>query len=133
MKIMFVCTGNIFRSLSAEKIFNKKTKEKGLLMQAVSYGTQGTNRKVSKIVIDELKKRGISIKGHKSKKLTKENLIGIDTIITMAKEHQDFLDKEFGIKTPLFDEIALGTPSSVYDVTDVIEKPSKQRKEREDT
>ena len=73
LKVLFVCTGNIFRSLSAEycmKDYLKRNNIKNITVH--SAGTVANKEHAHPAIITTLKSHGIIIKNHVQTKLTKE-------------------------------------------------------------
>ncbi len=65
-KVLFLCTGNYYRSRFAEKLFNDLATQKGLDWQADSRGLaleRGTNNvgAISHYAVEALKERGINL------------------------------------------------------------------------
>lgn len=116
--ILFVCTGNIFRSLSAQKIFEQYLKEQGISGWKVgSAGIVANPQTMHSKVGEVLTTLGISDLSHTQRKVTKEILDSYDAIVCMAQDHLDFLQKEFGHKgAMLFNSLANGEETSILDV-----------------
>ena len=116
--ILFVCTGNIFRSLSAEYclkhyILKKKQKEWNIH----SAGIIAKKEPVHNIVFETLNHFGIENVHHTQRKLTKKILDNSDIVIAMAKDHKKFIKSKFGYdKVYLFNELAINYNSSVRDI-----------------
>jgi len=99
MKVLFVCNGNVARSQMVSTIFNKLTHGRH---ESRSAGTtvidlkRGVNREGKKIkdvasaehVSNALKELGIDISEHSRHQVTKEDLHGVDLIVTMAAKKQ---------------------------------------------
>ena len=82
VKVLFICTGNIFRSLSAEyclKDYLKKHKIKNI--EVSSAGTVANIRDIPVETKKQLLKRGIDPSKHKQRRLTKKILEENDIII----------------------------------------------------
>ncbi|MBI2565181.1 hypothetical protein HYV79_04320 [Candidatus Woesearchaeota archaeon] len=121
IRILFVCTGNVFRSLSAEWCLKEHLKKNNINNIIVhSAGTLAEKEHIHPTVLSALKAHGIFVNNHIQTKLTKEIIEKNDVIIAMAGYHQDFIKKNFGISVPLFNKIALGKSSSVNDINDVL-------------
>ena len=130
-KILFVCTGNVFRSMSAEKCFNdyvKKNRINGWTTD--SAGTfEATQDYIDPVVVEILSEFNIDTSSHQAKILTQELMENSDLVVAMAKSHQDFIEKTFWIKVPLFNEILKWESSSIDDQDDVVEDKIAQRDE----
>jgi len=116
MKVLFVCTGNTFRSASVEYLFNKFLKEKNDDSIIVSSaGTKGYPPGMFKETVDELKKLGVDASNHHYKILNKQMLDESDLVICMSLKHKKFIKENFAKESILFNEILKGENSDVAD------------------
>ncbi len=98
INILFLCTGNICRSPTAEGIFVNRIKQEKLEKKFFvdSAGTHGYHEgdppdlRAQK----ECKKHNIDLSKIKSRKLNDEDLSSFDYIIAMDKIHYDFVQKK---------------------------------------
>lgn len=115
-KVLFICTGNIFRSVSAEYLlrlyFEKKQNNNFIVSSA---GTKGNNSGIHKSTIESVKKYGGNISLHKYVVATKELVNDANIIICMSKHHVNFLHKQFGVMSYLFNELAFGEKTDLKD------------------
>ncbi|MDX2440318.1 MAG: hypothetical protein QNK40_07160, partial [Desulfobacterales bacterium] len=72
-------------------------------------------------VHDYLNMKGLDISNHRRRTLSKEIVESSDLIITMSTDHQAYLKKYFGIKTPLFSEVSGYGKKPLFDVTDIFQ------------
>ena len=122
MKIVFVCTGNIFRSFSAEYCAKKLAKEKGINLEISSAGTTARPTQQPDVkTVETLKSLGISDINHKQTRLSEDIIKKNDVIIAMGTDHKEFIKEKFGIDVPLFNEIAYGRTDGVLDIHEKIE------------
>lgn len=120
-KILFVCTGNIFRSVAAEYCLRDYLEKEGVKNVVIkSAGTMKFKQVNHPLVLKTLSSLGIDARRHKQVKLNKKMLYKQDLVVAMAKDHQDFIKKEFGLDTPLFNELALKKSVSILDVCDAV-------------
>lgn len=128
--ILFVCTGNIFRSLSAELCLKKYLFEKGIFDWKIdSAGITAAPDIIDPQTLETLRQLNINASEHKQRKLTKEMLSEHGVVVGMAKNHIAFMKSEFGYdSTVLFNELALGENTSVLDIEDEISDPLHNRK-----
>jgi protein-tyrosine-phosphatase len=96
--VLFVCTANICRSPLAAALFRQKVMEKGSIdeWRIESAGTwalegQPAAEKSQHVLME----KGIEIKEHRSRLVTREMLEKFDLILTMEKNHQEALQIEF--------------------------------------
>ena len=102
-QILFVCTGNFYRSRFAEALFNEKAGEAHLNWQAYSRGLQlaSSQHGISPYSRQELIKRGVpkSYWSGVPKPLTREDLEKSDCIVLMDEaEHRPLLEKKFPVR-----------------------------------
>lgn len=119
--ILFICAGNIFRSMSAELCLKKQLSEKHINLKVASAGLFAQKQDVQPIVKEELEKLGIDCTKHRQRKVTKKILDSSDLVVLMTKEHQRILKEEFNVDSVLFNEIAFGKKEDFLDVCDILE------------
>jgi glycosyltransferase involved in cell wall biosynthesis/protein-tyrosine-phosphatase len=119
-KTLFVCTGNVFRSIVAEKFFIKNVQHFGLPFQARSRGTdiyfEASHPLLNKILETNY---SITLKNHKAQKLSKEDIVWASTIICFTPEHQQIVLKMYPLakdKTFLIYEITSLQPHLFQDI-----------------
>ena len=96
-KIMFVCTGNICRSPTAEAVFRHYIEQKGEteLFDIQSSGTHGyhvgdpPDNRAKKIALE----RGILMQDLSADKFTKQDFLTYDFIIAMDQGHYNTLER----------------------------------------
>ncbi|MBI5574041.1 MAG: low molecular weight protein arginine phosphatase [Elusimicrobia bacterium] len=104
-RIIFVCTGNICRSVMAEHILKKILKEKGISdIMVSSRGTEANlEYRIYGYLADVMKGAGIDFSNHTSTQITEEDVKNSYLILVMEKRHKEFLQKEFPqIKNKIF-------------------------------
>ncbi len=90
--VLFVCTGNTCRSPMAEGYFNAEAKKRGLRAEALSAGISVINEYPATLnAIQELKKDGIDISNHISRRVTPELLETAHAIYAMTSGHAEVL------------------------------------------
>ncbi len=93
--ILFVCTGNIFRSLAAEYALRR---ELGDSMAVSSAGTDDYPHVVRPNVRDYLLAKGLDVRTHRRRTVSREILAGTEMVIAMSTDHQRFLREKFGVE-----------------------------------
>lgn len=121
--ILFVCSGNVFRSMSAEYAFKKYLQDNQIMDWNVhSAGITAEPQPIDSKTLETLSKFGVDNINHKQTKLNKALLKRYDVVVAMAEYHVDFIVSEMKYKNViLFNELASGKRTSVWDIGDVIE------------
>ncbi len=91
-KFLFVCTGNICRSLLAEKLFNHMAAAKGLDLQARSCGVAA--RKIYQVppeILEILAQAGVPAFEHVSTPVSQELLLWADVVLAVTEDHHSVL------------------------------------------
>lgn len=131
MNIVFVCNANMFRSVSGHYCLNKYLKDNNI--SGVNVSSAGIcapkNKKTSENVIANLKKFKIDATSHRSRQFDREILDDADLVVAMSKNHQEYIEKEFSIHVPLFNEIAFNKSEGIADNNEVIKNPKENMKE----
>lgn len=102
-QILFVCTGNYYRSRFAEALFNQKAREAHLDWRAVSRGLRlvPSQHGISSLARQELYDRGVpqELCEGAPKALAKEDMEKSGYIVLMDEaEHRPMLEKQFPIR-----------------------------------
>ena len=128
-KILFVCSGNVFRSLSAEYCLEKILKQKkNTSWQVMSAGITAKPQPIDPKTRAVLKKCGIITIKHQQHKLNRRLLASATIVIPMAKNHLNFIQSKFGYtKAKLFNQVALGKRTSIWDIEDEVKDYATNR------
>jgi protein-tyrosine phosphatase len=120
MNVLFICTGNIFRSMSAEYLLRSYLSNMGV--KGINVSSAGTTATSSEsphyAVLEELLKHGVDAKSHVKRHVTQEIINCSDLITAMADYHIPYIKAEYGLEIPLYNEIALGLKTTVPDVNE---------------
>ncbi len=114
--ILFVCTGNIFRSMSAEYILKASLPA----YQVSSAGTEGTAQPIADCVLRRLQSYGIDPSAHVSRRLSFDILDAADLVVAMGLDHQQHLQVFFNRTAPLFNEVCFGRSEPVLDIWEAV-------------
>lgn len=138
IEVLFVCTGNIFRSMAAEQFLRAKAQAMGLTH--LRFSSAGTRAKPDKglheVTLRRLEEWGLSGREHTPRKLDAEILQQADLVVAMSKvmpdkngklpphdpdcNHQAFILKNFKRAAPVFKEVCLGKDEALPDLPEVI-------------
>lgn len=93
--VLFVCTGNICRSPTAEGILRKRLQELGLEVVVDSAGTHGyhVGDKPDPRSIRAAARRGYDISGLKARKLSAEDFERFDFVVALDDDHMRLLQR----------------------------------------
>ena len=117
--ILFICTGNIFRSLVAEYALKRH------LGQHTEYcvssaGIEAKPQLIHPIVRARLLDHGADPAGHVQRKLTQSLLDQADCIVAMGRNHQDAVQRLFGLSIPLFNQVCFERDEPILDVHEML-------------
>lgn len=115
--VLFVCTGNIFRSLTAEYALRR---ELGGGIVVASAGTEDYPYVVRPNVRDYLASKGLDVRAHQRRTLTDEILREAKTVIAMSTDHQRFMLERFAYRAPVFLEACGGACEALPDIEEVV-------------
>ena len=107
-RVLFVCTGNIFRSLTAERGLRHALLGRADI-HVSSAGTVDFPHVVAPNVREYLLSKGFDVSRHQRRTLTEAILGESDLVIAMSVNHRAYLHSRFGRSAPLFLE-ACGEP-----------------------
>lgn len=122
--ILFVCTGNIFRSMTAEYAL-KAALGPQPLYRVSSAGTEANFQVMAPEVRTRLAQRGLDASTHQQRRVTAEMLTEADVVVAMGLDHRLHLREQFGREAWLFNQICFGREEPVLDVWEAV--PHEQR------
>lgn len=116
-KILFVCTQNVFRSMSAHYLTNKYLTENNILGYEIdSCGTKAYPWEVPyEFTVELFEKKGIDVSSHKNKKINQNLIEESHIIVCMTHEHKKYIVENFKIEPYLFNQIAIGKLTDLND------------------
>jgi protein-tyrosine phosphatase len=119
-RVLFVCTGNIFRSLTAEYALRDVLGARSDITVA-SAGTEDFPHVVNPYVKDYLLTRGFDVTRHCRRTLTAQILQEPGPVIAMSTEHRSVLAERFNLRdVPLFTEACGIAGEPLPDVDEVV-------------
>jgi protein-tyrosine phosphatase len=117
--ILFVCTGNIFRSMTAEYAL-KAMLDPHSPIRVSSAGTIALPQAMHPDVRAYLVQRGVNPSPHQQRRVTAELLRASDLVIAMSTDHQSFLFDTFRYRAPLFNDVCHGRSEPLLDIWEAI-------------
>ena len=117
--ILFVCTGNVFRSMAAEYALRAQ-QEQPSVYHVESSGIEAKSQKIHPVILNRLRLKGTDPSAHVPRALTKELIQGSDLIIAMGLGHREFIRAKFGLNVPLFNEVAFGEDTPILDLHEAL-------------
>ena len=117
--VLFVCTGNIFRSVTAEYALKARLAPDTSCVVS-SAGIDAKPQSMHAWVQARLCEKGADLTTHVPRQLTKELVQAADLIIAMGRNHQAFVREQFGRDIPLFNQVCLGHDQPILDLHEVM-------------
>jgi protein-tyrosine-phosphatase len=117
--ILFVCTGNIFRSMTAEYALKARLALRSPI-RVSSAGTLAIPQEMHPDIRAYLVQRGVDPSQHHQRKVSAELLHATDLVIAMSTDHQSFLFDTFRYRAPLFNDVCHGRSEPLLDVWEAI-------------
>lgn len=118
-RLIFVCTGNIFRSLTADVALRRLLAQRADV-HVSSAGTDDYPHVVRPYTRGYLLEKGFDVSAHQRRTLTQEILAQSHLVIAMSTDHQSFIRERFGIDVPLYLEVCGQGAEWLPDIEDVI-------------
>jgi len=87
LRVLFVCTGNIYRSPMAEAFCRSAIEERGLDFTTGSAGTLEGDRPIAQIALSQIEQADPQMAAHRSTLLSAQDIRSADLIIGMARAH----------------------------------------------
>lgn len=113
--ILFVCTGNVFRSMVAEHAMRAQLGSESSLLVG-SAGIEAKPQTIHPVILARLMQKGGDPSLHLQRMLTQEMVDRTNLIIAMGRNHRDFIQRNFGRAVPLFNEVSFGTDLPILDL-----------------
>ena len=118
-RLLFVCTGNIFRSLTADAALTRLLAGRGDV-HVSSAGTVDYPHQVRPYTREYLLSKGFDVSGHRRRTLTRAIMDESHLVVAMSTDHQATIRERFGREVPLFLEVCGEAAQWLPDIEDVI-------------
>ena len=118
-RALFVCTGNIFRSLTADVALRALLAQRQDI-HVSSAGTDDFPHVVGPYTRSYLLAKGFDVSSHRRRTLTREILDESHLVVAMSTDHQALIKRRFGREVPLFLEACGEAAEWLPDIEDVI-------------
>jgi len=118
-RALFVCTGNIFRSLTADVALRTLLAER-VDIHVSSAGTVDYPHVVRPYTREYLRQKGFDVSSHQRRTLTEAIVNESHLVVAMSTDHQGFLRERFGREVPLYLEVCGEAAEWLPDIEDVI-------------
>jgi protein-tyrosine-phosphatase len=118
-RILFVCTGNIFRSLTADVALRRLLASREDI-HVSSAGTDDFPHVVGRYTRSYLLDKGFDVSSHRRRTLTREILDVSQLVVAMSTDHQAAIRARFAREVPLYLEVCGEAPEWLPDIEDVI-------------
>src|SRR5882672_1486286 len=95
MRVLFVCTGNICRSPTAEGVLRHLAKKKGIDLQVESRGTHDyhVGEPPDERAQDHAKRRGYDLSAQRARQLSRRDFEEFDLVLAMDRGHLRILQR----------------------------------------
>jgi protein-tyrosine phosphatase len=117
--VLFVCTANIFRSVTAEYALKIKLGAHRSCIVS-SAGIDAKPQPMHTWVQGRLREKGADPTTHVQRQLTRELVEAADLVLAMGRDHQAYIREQFGRDVPLFNQVCLGHDKPVLDLHEVM-------------
>ena len=117
--ILFVCTGNIFRSMVAEYAVRTQLGSQPRY-RVESAGIEARPQTIHPLIRARPLQKGADPSAHVQRALTKELVERTDLIIAMGEDHREFIQRHFDRTAPLFNEVSFGIETPLLDLHEAL-------------
>ncbi len=118
-EVLFVCTGNVFRSLTAEYALRAALGNRADIAVG-SAGTEDYAHVVPPEITDYLMQKNLDVRAHRRRTLTREIVDAARLVIAMSVDHREFIHARFGRSAPLFLACCGEAPEALLDIHEAV-------------
>lgn len=112
-RILFVCNGNIFRSMTAEQALRVQFPDQ---FEAASAGVTANPQEMLAPVKQRLIELGADPTSHRQRKFDQDILDGVDLAVAINLDHQAHFKSTYGIDVPLFNRVCYDRDEGLLDI-----------------
>lgn len=113
-EVLFVCTGNVFRSLTAEYALRRARAD----LIVASAGTEDYPHVVRPEVSEYLLQKGFDVRGHRRRTLARDMMDSF--VVAMSLDHRDFIRANFARDVPVFLQCCGGAAEALLDLHEAV-------------
>jgi protein-tyrosine phosphatase len=113
--LLFICTGNVFRSVTAEYALKARLGPE-MRLTVGSAGIEAKPQTLHPMIVEYLRDKGADPSAHVQRKLTRELLESANLAIATGFDHREFVRERFGRDVPLFNQVCFEQEEPVLDV-----------------
>lgn len=117
--VLFICTGNVFRSMAAEHILRHRMGMPAPYAVG-SAGTTANPQPLHPTVSERLLHYGIDPQGHRQRRLDEALLAAAALPVAMSLDHRAYVRRHFGRDVPLFNQICYGREAPILDLWEAV-------------
>jgi protein-tyrosine-phosphatase len=117
--VLFVCTGNVFRSMAAEYALRAQL-DRQSSYRVGSAGVEAKSKNIHPVISNRLMHKGTDPSAHILRRLPKELADRHNLIIAMSLDHREFIHKQFGLEVPFFNEVSPGEELPILDLHETL-------------
>ena len=117
--ILFICTGNTFRSMVAEYALKARLGLKSPYLVG-SAGIEAVPQPIPSLIRDRLWEKGVDAARHVQRKVTRELLERVDLPVAMGLDHREHIRRHFQREALLFNQVCYQKEEPILDVHEAI-------------
>ena len=117
--ILFVCTGNVFRSVVAEYALKARLGSESSYVVG-SAGIEALPQPLPPLIHHHLREKGVDPSQHVQRRLTQELLERTDLVVAMGLNHREFIRRHFRREVLLFNQVCFQKEEPILDVHEAV-------------